>query len=409
MTHISKTIVGTEGSELEGKLILHCITSSISCYIAPQISRKLMRHGAEVITVLSPEAAKFVHPMIFEWATGKVPITAIEGKVEHVQYAGLSEDKADLILIAPITASSLSKIANGIMDTPVTLIAGTALGNKIPIIMTPTMHEVMFHNPVISKNIKKLEEYGVKIIKPRIEEEKAKIPSESEILEHCIQMLSKKDFSNKKILITSGPTRVYLDGMRFISNPSSGKMGFALAVEAWRRGADVKLVYGMTSVNPPSFIHDRIQTETEEEMLEKTIEILLQEKIDYVILAAAMNDFGPEEKKDEKVSSGTSWDITLKPLEKLADKIKSVSPDTKLVLFKAEYNKNDDELVQIAKTRLERANAEMIIANDISKKEFGFKSDYNRIAIITEKEEIKWVEDKKTKAAEEILSELKAL
>lgn len=409
MTHISKTIIGTEGSELKGKLILHCITSSISCYLAPQISRKLMRHGAEVITVLSPEAAKFVHPMIFEWATGKVPITAIEGKVEHVQYAGLSEDKADLILIAPITANSLSKIAKGIMDTPVTLIAGTALGNKIPIIMTPTMHEVMFHNPVIRENIKRLEEYGVNIIMPRIEEEKAKIPSESEILEHCIQMLSKKDFSNKKILITSGPTRVYLDGMRFISNPSSGKMGFALAVEAWRRGADVKLVYGMTSVSPPSFIHDIIQTETGDEMLEKTIEILQQEKIDYVILAAAMNDFGPEEKKDEKVSSGMSWDITLKPLEKLADKIKVVSPETKLVLFKAEYAKNDEELVQIANNRLRKAGADVIVANNVSKKEFGFGSDFNKVAIVTKEEEITWVEDRKTIIAKKIFNAIKKM
>ena len=149
MSHPSQSIVGTLGKELEGKVILHCVTSSISCFLAPQISRKLMRYGAKVIPVLSTEAAKFIDPMIFEWATGEKPITVIEGQVEHVKYTGLSEDKVDLVLLAPITANSLSKIANGIMDTTVTLIAGTALGNKIPMIMVPTMHEVMMNNPAI--------------------------------------------------------------------------------------------------------------------------------------------------------------------------------------------------------------------------------------------------------------------
>jgi len=156
MSHISKDITGTLSNELEGKTIIHCITSSISCFLAPQISRLLMRHGARVIPVLSPEAAKFVNPMIFEWATGEKSVIVIEGEVEHVKYAGLSKDKADLILIAPITANSISKIATGVMDTSVTLMTGTALGNNLPVIIVPTMHEVMMHNPAVKENLEKL-------------------------------------------------------------------------------------------------------------------------------------------------------------------------------------------------------------------------------------------------------------
>ncbi|MHA1447696.1 MAG: flavoprotein, partial [Candidatus Heimdallarchaeaceae archaeon] len=189
MSHISKDITSTLGSELEGKTVIHCVTSSISCYLAPQISRKLMRHGAKVIPVLSPEAAKFINPLIFEWATGEKPIIVIEGEVEHVKYAGLSKEEADLILVAPITANSISKIATGIMDTPVTLITGTALGSKIPVIMVPTMHEVMMHNPAVKENLEKLKGMDVEILNPLIEEDKAKIPETDEIVEFCLRKL----------------------------------------------------------------------------------------------------------------------------------------------------------------------------------------------------------------------------
>ena len=215
-SHPAETLQNTLGSELDGKVILHMITSSISCFVAPMISRELQRHGAKVIPVMTAEAAKFIDPLIFEWATGIEPITAIEGKVEHVTYCGLSENKADLALIAPITANSISKIANGIMDNPVTLMAGTALGNKIPLIIVPTMHEVMMHNPAIIDNLAKLKQMGVQVLMPRIEEEKAKIPEKREIVDHCIKKLYKNDLDGKKILVTAGPTRAYIDNIRLL-------------------------------------------------------------------------------------------------------------------------------------------------------------------------------------------------
>ena len=409
MSHISQNIVGTIGKELENKLIIHCITSSISCFLAPQISRKLMRHGARVIPVLSPEAAKFIDPMIFEWATGEVPITMIESKVEHVKFAGLSKDKADLILIAPITANSLSKIASGIMDTAVTLIAGTALGNNIPMIMVPTMHEVMMNNPAIIENISKLTEMGITFISPRVEEEKAKIPEDEEIIETCLRLLYDDSLKGKKVLVTAGPTRAYIDGIRFISNPSSGKMGYSIALEAWRRNAKVKLVYGASLLKPSLVLDDTYSVNSADEMYEEVLRSLREEYYDYVILAAAMNDFESEKIKDEKISSTGALEIKLKPTKKLADKVKEISPETKLVIFKAEYKKSDEELVDIATKRMKETLADMIVANDVSEKKYGFESDFNRVAIISNSREPVWFENSKKIISKEILDNLEEL
>ncbi|MHA1685649.1 MAG: bifunctional phosphopantothenoylcysteine decarboxylase/phosphopantothenate--cysteine ligase CoaBC [Candidatus Heimdallarchaeaceae archaeon] len=407
--HPSNTIIGTLGNELENKTIIHCVTSSISCFLAPMISRELMRHGAEVITVLSPEAAKMVHPMIFEWATGKPPIISIEGQVEHVQFAGLSASRADLILVAPITANSISKIANGIMDTAVTLITGTALGNKIPVVIVPTMHEIMMYNPAVVSNIEKLKEMGVTVLMPRIEEEKAKIPEKEEIVNHCIRLLYKNSLTERKILVTAGPTRAYMDRIRFISNPSSGKMGYTIALEAWWRNGKVTLVTGPGSASVPKDLEDIKYVEQPQEMFDAVVEELIKEQHDIVILAAAMNDFAPSKIVDEKRKSDDTWTLTLQPVRKLADEIKQVSPETLLVLFKAEFQKTDEELVEIALKRMKNANADLIVANDVAKKDFGFSSDYNRVAIIRDKDDITWIEGKKIDVAKAIWNKIEKI
>ncbi|MBY9001401.1 MAG: bifunctional phosphopantothenoylcysteine decarboxylase/phosphopantothenate--cysteine ligase CoaBC [Candidatus Heimdallarchaeota archaeon] len=409
MPHTSNTIVGTEGDELKNKVIIHCITSSISCFLAPQISRKLMRHGAKVIPVMSPEAAKFINPMIFEWATGELPITEIKGKVEHVKYAGLSEEKADLILVAPITANSISKIANGIMDTPVTLMTGAALGNKIPVIMVPTMHEVMMHNPAIEENIDKLKKMGVSFVYPRVEEEKAKIPENDEIVEMCIRKIYNNSLKGKKVLINAGPTRAYLDGIRFLTNPSSGKMGYALALESWRRGAEVKLVYGATLLSPPKVIENTIKVETADEMYNEMLDALKQNQFDYVILAAAMNDFEAEEVRDSKIPSSSYLELKLKPTKKLADAVKETSPISQLILFKAEYKKSTEDLKEVAVKRMQDANADLIVANDVSERKFGFESDNNKVLIIPFEGEMIEEEGSKLQIAKRILDTIEKM
>ncbi len=407
MKHISEDIIGTIDNELEGKTILHCVTSSISCFLAPTISRLLMRHGANVINVLSPEVTKFVSPMIFEWATGNQPIVNIEGKVEHVLYAGLSKYKADLVLVAPSTANTLSKISSGIMDSSVTLIAGTALGNSIPVVLVPAMHAAMFYNPFIKENIQKLEKIGVRVMMPKMEEEKAKIPDEDQIVNEVIKTLTPQDYRGKKVLVTAGPTRAYLDGIRFISNPSTGKMGFSLAFEAWKRGAEVTLIYGATDIEPPKNLTDVEKVEKPEEMTESVVSKLKNEHYEYVILAAAMNDFGVKEPVDAKVKSKDKWQLVLTPIAKLADKIKETDPETTLVLFKAEYKKSDDELTKIAIERLKKANAQYIIANEVSEAKYGFKSNNNRVAIIKQEGLVSWTEGTKNYVAKKILDSLK--
>ena len=293
------------------------------------------------------------------------------------------------------------------MDTTVTLVAGTALGNKIPTIIVPTMHEVMMYNPAIKDNLEKLEKMGVEILYPRIEEEKAKIPETDEIVEYCLRALSSSSLKNKTVLVTAGPTLAFIDGIRFISNPSSGKMGFAIANEAWRRGAKVKLVYGNTSSQPPEYLDETVFTKTGDEMLVEVKNSLNKQHYDLVILAAAMNDFKPKEVRDEKISSKESLKIEFEPIDKLADIIKEISPNSTLVLFKAEYKKGDDELCETALKRMKQAKADYIVANDVSTEKYGFQSDDNRVVVIDSNNESLWIEGSKKLVAKELLKIIK--
>src|SRR5487761_1056354 len=168
-----KDITGTLGNELSAKRIALCVTASVSITEAPRIARLLMRHGAEVIPVLTPKAAEFVSPMIFEWSTGNAPITKLTGKVEHVEL--VSSKKVDLVLVAPCTANTLGKVAGGISDEPVSTLVCTALGAGIPILIASAMHEPMLRNPIIQQAKEKLEQAGVRFIEGRLIESKSKI------------------------------------------------------------------------------------------------------------------------------------------------------------------------------------------------------------------------------------------
>jgi len=206
-----------------------------------------------------------------EWSTGNPVVTELTGQIEHVTYGGDHPDRADLILVAPSTANTIGKAAAAIDDTPVTTLLTTAIGAGIPIIIAPAMHESMYRHPVVMENVEKLRSIGVDVLMPRFEEEKAKIPGTEEIVEAVVSKLTgKRSLEGSRVLITAGPTREYLDGFRFISNPSSGKMGIAIAEEALRRGAEVTLVYGPGTVAPPPGA-DVVRVETTEEMLEAVV------------------------------------------------------------------------------------------------------------------------------------------
>jgi phosphopantothenoylcysteine decarboxylase/phosphopantothenate--cysteine ligase len=343
-----------------------------------------MRQGAEVYTVMSPMAQKIIHPYLMEWATGNHVVTELTGKIEHVMLAGEGPDKVDLVLVAPATANTISKIACGIDDTPVTTLVTTAFGSSTPMIIVPAMHESLYRHPVVTENIRKLQSLGVEFVGPRVEEGKAKMAETKEIVEAVIRRLTvKKDLAKRKVLVTAGPTLEYIDPVRVITNKSSGRMGVEVAEEALSRGAEVTLVYGPGTAIPPGKVK-KIPVETSQEMYEAVVSELKSKKYDIAIAVAAVADWAPEGRYESKVPTSTTAELTvkLKPTPKIIDAVKKISPDTFLVAFRTEYNLSDEELVQSAHERLKKAKADLIAANDIGRKGVGFGYDTNEIFIV---------------------------
>jgi phosphopantothenoylcysteine decarboxylase/phosphopantothenate--cysteine ligase len=388
--HPSKDITGTTGEALKGKRVVLCITGSVAAVRSSEIARGLMRHGAEVFAVMSEMARKIIHPYLMEWATGNPVVTELTGKIEHVALVGERTSKADLVLVAPATANSISKIAFGIDDTPVTSVVSTAFGSGIPLMIVPAMHESMYRHPIVAENIKKLKALGVEFVGPRIEEEKAKIAENSEILEAVVRKLTmRKDLAGMRVLITAGPTLEHIDPVRVMTNKSSGKMGVAVAREALNRGADVALVYGPGTAMPPSDAKV-IPVETTEEMLNAVISELKSKKYDVVVAAAAAADWRAEKSFDYKVptSDVSELSVRLRPTEKIIDSVRKVSTDAFLVPFKAEYDLSDEELVERGYKRLVEAEADMIVVNDVGRNGAGFGVDTNEVFIVDKEKKV---------------------
>ncbi|HUS77495.1 MAG TPA: bifunctional phosphopantothenoylcysteine decarboxylase/phosphopantothenate--cysteine ligase CoaBC [Patescibacteria group bacterium] len=407
--HTSKQIIGTKGDSLKGKRIVLCMTGSVAAIKSPEIARELMRQGAEVYTVMTTMAQKIVHPYMMEWSTGNPVVTELTGQIEHVTLGGDHPANADLILVAPSTANTIGKAAMAIDDTPVTTLLTTAIGADIPIIIAPAMHESMYRHPIVVENIEKLRGIGVEVLMPRFEEGKAKIPGTAEIVGAVVKRLSSSgDLEGLSIVVTGGPTREYIDGFRFISNPSSGKMGVAIAEAAMSRGAKVTLVYGPGKAAPPAGAKV-MNVETTEEMLDAVVEALKDGKKDIAILSAAAADYKPAERKAGKTPSKMEhWGIDLVPVPKIIEQVKKVDPDVYLVGFKAEYNITDEELMSRASKRMGEANMDLIVANDVSRDRVGFGTDTNEVFIIEKSGEVTHVTLRsKRDVADEILDKVK--
>jgi phosphopantothenoylcysteine decarboxylase/phosphopantothenate--cysteine ligase len=404
--HPSKDIVESLGTELRGKTIVLCITGSVAAVQSPEIARLLMRHGADVVAVFSEAAHEIIHPYLMEWATGNEVITELTGKIEHVALAGEHSSKADLILIAPATANTISKVAMGIDDTPVTSTVTTAFGSGIPIVIVPAMHASMYKHPILGENINKLEQLGVEFIGPRMAEGKAKIATPSEVLNTVLQKLgTKQDFTKKHILITAGPTIEYIDPVRIVTSKSSGRMGVELAIAAYDRGANVTLVYGRGSVVPPENIQV-VSVETTQEMLDSVKTELQRKTYDVMIAAAAVADWTPQSQHKEKIPTKTAKSLSVEftPTPKIVDVVKTIQAEIFLVLFKAEHGVTDKELVARAHKRLQAANADLIIANDVGRPGVGFGTETNELFVVDPSKNI--VEISKTskrKAAHQVL------
>jgi phosphopantothenoylcysteine decarboxylase/phosphopantothenate--cysteine ligase len=343
-----------------------------------------MRYGADVFTVMSENAEKIIHPNLLEWATGNPVVTELTGKIEHVAFTGATRRKVDLVLIAPATGNTISKISLGIDDTSVTTVASTALGSKTPIVIVPAMHKSMYTHPAIQKNIEELKQQNVKFIEPIMTEDKAKIPETSTIVETLLQLMThQQDFHGKNILVTSGSTIEFIDSIRVITNPSSGKMGAAIVNEAVRRGASVTLISNSTSIKPtfPAKIIDVLTTEE----MKQTVETELRETpYDIMIAVAAVSDWRLPKPHEGKISTSTTTPLklTLIPTSKIVDDVKKIRPSTFLTIFRAEYHVTDEQLVQSAYERLKKAKADLVIGNDVSRKGVGFGTDTNEVFII---------------------------
>jgi phosphopantothenoylcysteine decarboxylase/phosphopantothenate--cysteine ligase len=382
--HSSKVIKGTTSSVLAGKKIVLCITGSVAAVECPIIARELMRHGAEVYGVMSPAACNLIHPYLIEWATGNKVITQLTGQVEHVSLGGESPGHADLILVAPTTANTISKVANGVDDTPVTTTISTAFGAGLPILMVPAMHETLYRHPIVLENIEKLKSHGVIFIGPRMEEGKAKIARTDSIINRVIDILTKqKDMVGLHVLVTGGPTREYIDAVRFITNPSSGKMGVAVAQEAAARGAKVTLIYGVGMTSEPPLDMKCVPVVTAEDMMNAVLNDMRTCHCNIFVGTAAVSDYTPINKVDTKIPSGQKGlTIQLKPQPRIVQAVKDESPDTFVIGFKAEYNVPEPELIDRAYKRVKEVGLDLIVANDVSKRGVGFSTDTNEVYVI---------------------------
>jgi len=382
MEHTSKLIKGSLSSKLKGKKITLCVTGSVAAVECVALSRMLMRHGAEVYTVMSEMGTKILHPYLLEWATGNPVITELTGQIEHITLAGKHEGHVDLVLVAPATANTIGKVANGIDDTPVTTTVSSAIGAKIPVIIVPAMHESMYDHPAVVENIEKLKSMGIGVVSPRMEEAKAKIPDVDTIVDFVLKTLGPKDLTNKHFLVTAGPTRGWIDRVRFITNPSTGKMGIALAHELISRDATVTLVLGPSAQIPPAQANV-INVTTSEDMMEAVMKALEDQQTDCFISSAAVLDYVPSKKEDSKMASGKSGlTVELVPTKKIIEEARKKFKDLLIVGFKVESGITKKELEIRARAKIDAGICNLVIANDEQKKGVAFESDTNEVLIV---------------------------
>ena len=357
MMHPSEEIYCEKSNRLRGKTIVLGITGSIAATECFSVIRELVRHGAKVIPVMTHNAAKLAAPDAIEFASGIKPIIELTGQTEHIMHLG-DPSAADLFIVYPATANTISKIAGGIDDTAVTSMATVALGGKIPVAVAPAMHGLMLNNPAVSKNLKLLAEWGVHIIGPHCDGTRAKVASKDEIVSWAIKLLSLNDLSGRRILVIGGRSEEPIDSMRMITNRSSGQMALALAKRAFERGADVELWMGGCNEPLPKFLKTKRFTTVSDltDMLD-TIDH------DLVIMPAALADFTPTEKKEGKIPSDRPFDIRLMPVPKILPLVRKRCKN--VIGFKAESGLSIEELEKKARARMEEYDLRAVVANDI--------------------------------------------
>jgi len=386
LSHPSKDITASKGRELSGKKIALLVTSSVASFKAPEIARELMRHGADVQAVISPSTERMVGADLLEWATGNTVVTRLTGKLEHIALAGKSQGHVDLVLVAPATANTIGKLASGIDDTPVTTVAATAIGSRIPVVIAPAMHEPLYDHPLVQENVQRLKKIGVEFVEPESLEGKAKIASTEKIVGAVVARLSSnkaRDLEGRRVLVTAGPTMEHIDPVRVVTNRSSGKMGAAIAEEVASRGADTTLILGPGTLTPPSGVKT-VRIESTSDLLQAVKKELREAKPDIVFAAGAPTDYAPTTVSLKKIKTRdrARIDLELQATPKILEEIRSSSPKTFLVAFKTEYNVPNEELIDEAFKIIHEKNADLVAANDVARQGVGFQVDTNELYVV---------------------------
>jgi len=392
---------------LKGKTVLLGVSSSIAAYKMCNVARMLTKLGADVHVSMTANATNFVHPLTFETLTqNKCLIDTFDRNfqysVEHVAIA----KKADVVLIAPATANVIGKIANGIADDMLTT---TIMACTCPKLVAPAMNHNMLHNPIVQENIEKLRKYGYKIIEPvngmlaNRDVGDGKLPDEETLVEHIIREIAfEKDMAGKKVLITAGATRESIDPVRFITNHSSGKMGFALARAAMLRGAEVTLIAAHTDVEPPMFVNT-VRVVSAADMFNAVKKHMGD--MDIIIKAAAVADYTPVTTADSKIKKSAD-DMSI-PLRRTVDILKYIGENRHEGQLVCGFSMETDNVIENSRKKLVSKNCDMICANSLRKSGAGFGTDTNVITIITKEGEEELELMSKFDAANEILTRLR--
>ena len=368
---------------LKGKTVVLAVSGSIAAYKIASLASALGKLHADVQVLMTQNATNFINPITFETLTGNKCLVDtfdrnFQYSVEHVALA----KRANVVLVAPASANVIGKIANGIADDMLTT---TVMACKCKKIISPAMNTQMFENPIVQDNLKKLEHYGYEVIQPAVgllackDVGKGKMPEPETLLEYILQEVAyEKDLKGKKILVTAGPTQEPIDPVRYLTNHSSGKMGYAIAKVCSMRGAEVTLVSGKPAIKPPLFV-DLVPVTTAREMYEAVTG--RSDRQDIVIKAAAVADYRPKTISEQKVKK-TDGELSIE-MERTDDILKYLGEHKRANQFLCGFSMETEHMLENSRAKLAKKNADMIVANNLKVAGAGFGTDTNVVTLIT--------------------------
>lgn len=394
---------------LKGKTVVLGVTGSIAAYKIANLARMLKKQHADVQVLMTENATNFINPITFESLTGnKCLIDTFDRNFQYsVEHVALAK-KADVVMIAPASANVIGKIAFGIADDMLTT---TVMACPCTKIISPAMNHNMLHNPIVSDNIKRLADYGYVIVPPDSgmlangDMGDGRMPEEKVLFEYILREIAcEKDLKGKKVLVTAGATRESIDPVRFITNHSSGKMGFAMAKAAMLRGAEVTLVAAHAEAEAPMFVK-KVDVVSAQDMFEAVTAVSAEQ--DIIIKAAAVADYTPVTTADSKIKkSDDDMSISLKRTQDILKYLGEHKADGQLICG---FSMETDNVLENSRGKLKKKNCDMICANSLRTAGAGFGTDTNVITIITENSELELELMSKEKAAHVILDEIKKI